>query len=96
LREALNYEVLNVATENPELRKQTLVELMLDYFVLLKGDRVNRWNFECRDLPDFINNEKSSFSYYAREILKISEQEVDRLIEEILAEIQRKCQGGSL
>jgi hypothetical protein len=96
LREALNYEVLNVATENPELRKQTLVELMLDYYVLLKGDRVNKWNFECRDLPDFINNEKTSFSYYAREILKTSEQEVDGLIEEILAEIQRKCQGGNL
>jgi CRISPR/Cas system-associated endonuclease/helicase Cas3 len=95
LRDALNYDALYVPTENITLEKQTLAELMLDYYVLsFKSSRgINPEQFECKELPKFANGKRLYILDYAMDVLKTNKQYIDKLIDEILIEVQRACSG---
>lgn len=95
LRDALNYDALYVPTENITLEKQTLAELMLDYYVLsFKSSRgINPEQFECKELPKFANGKRPYILDYAMDVLKTNKQYIDKLIDEILIEVQRACSG---
>jgi superfamily II DNA or RNA helicase len=97
LRDALNYDALYVPTENITLKKQTLAELVLDYYVLsFKSSRgINPEQFECKELPEFANEKRPYILHYAMDVLKANKQYIDKLIDEILIEIQRACSGGT-
>lgn len=95
LREALKYERLQVAVDNEELMKQTMAEVMIDYYARRgRSTRVDdAGRFECVTLPGFIRNHMDDFLRYAARVFsRLAREKVKELTERVLGEIEGLCE----
>ena len=97
LREALNYDILNVPTDNPTIKEQVLVETILDYYTLVKGSSKirNIFKFECEELPKFISNHRQDILNYFSHVLKLDNDEsISKLLDAFLNFVSQSCKGA--
>jgi len=98
LREALNKEVLVVATRNKHVKVQTALEALLDYYVASGGstsiDEI--WEFECEHIPSFIGEKYDEVVRYVSRVLGSDISEVENLLNKALESIKDSeyCRRG--
>jgi len=96
LREALNYDVLSVPTDNPTIKEQVLAETLLDYYTLVtRTAKVNDIRkFECEELPNFATEHIQDILNYASDVLKLDNVEnIRKILESLLNSISQLCKG---
>jgi hypothetical protein len=94
LREALDREVLVVATRNSYVRMQTALEAVLDYYVVSGRSTSidSATEFECELLPSFISNEYKGVSNYISKVLGSDADKPEELLQNILEELKGYCE----
>jgi len=96
LREALDKEVLLVATRNKHVKVQTALEAVLDYYVASgRSTSIDETRkFECEHVPSFINEKRGEVVSYVSKVLGSDTSEVEELLEEALKSISDYCERG--
>ncbi|MEM0506857.1 MAG: helicase-related protein [Thermosphaera sp.] len=96
LREALKYERLHVAVNNEIIEKQTMAELMIDFYVY-KGSSTlidDISNFECEMLPNYVKRNEEEFLKYAMNVFnRLAYEGIKKLVNNVLDDIERYCES---
>ncbi|MGC8542358.1 MAG: helicase-related protein, partial [Vulcanisaeta sp.] len=94
LRKALDYDRLFLPKESEEIQRQVLVELTLEYYVLINGE-ATRENWEC-EFVDWLRKNKETVIDYSRWVFdKIEQKRLDLLIDEVIGDFNNICKKGA-
>ncbi len=94
LRKALDYDRLFLPKESEEIQRQVLVELVLEYYILINGE-ATRENWEC-EFVNWLRKNKETVIDYSRWVFdKIEQKRLDLLIDEVIGDFNNICKKGA-
>ena len=96
IRSALEYDMLFLPIESEELRKQTMAEVLLEYYALTKGDFTGDWECNLRKWIDEGDNRNKIVEYSLMIFNKdnhIIREDLNKFLEILKKFLDKECEN---